>query len=94
MTQKFARRQFLKAAGAVPLASLALSPPSTGRAAPMPAHRTPTGGESSHKVRIATIQMNRVPQCDGLRTDPFSPEFSLRDLMTSIDRRGLADRMA
>ena len=39
------------------------------------------------KVRIATIQSNRVPTCDGLRTDPFNDEFSRDDLLKSIQRR-------
>jgi len=39
------------------------------------------------KVRIATIQSNRVPTCTDLKTDPFSDDFSMDDLLVSIDRR-------
>ncbi len=41
----------------------------------------------SDKVRVAAIQSNRVPTCDGLKTNPFSDEFSMNDLLQSIERR-------
>jgi len=41
----------------------------------------------SDKVRLATIQSNRVKTCDGLKTNPFSDEFSMDDLLQSIERR-------
>ena len=41
----------------------------------------------AEKARIATIQSNRVPTCDGLKTNPYSDDFSMEDLLASIDRR-------
>ncbi|HIE04256.1 MAG TPA: carbon-nitrogen hydrolase family protein [Candidatus Latescibacteria bacterium] len=41
----------------------------------------------SDKVRLATIQSNRVPSCKGLRTNPFSEDFSMEDLLRSIELR-------
>jgi len=41
----------------------------------------------SDKIRIGTIQSNRVPTCEGLKTNPFSDEFSMSDLLQSIERR-------
>jgi len=39
------------------------------------------------KVRVATVQSNHVPTCDGLKTNPFSDDFSMNDLLQSIERR-------
>ena len=41
----------------------------------------------SEKVRIASIQSRHVPTCDGLRTNPYSDDFSMDDLLLSIERR-------
>ena len=42
---------------------------------------------SSKYVRVATIQSNRVPKCEGLKIDPFLEDFSMDDLYESIERR-------
>jgi len=39
------------------------------------------------RIRIGTIQSNQVPSCSGLKTDPFSDDFSIQDFFTSIERR-------
>ena len=39
------------------------------------------------KTRVATIQSNRVPSCDGLQANPFNDGFSLDDLLESTERR-------
>jgi len=39
------------------------------------------------KVRVATIQSNHVPTYDGLKTDPFIEDFSMGDLLKSIELR-------
>ena len=84
MAHTFGRRQFIQAAACVPLASLAASARTAAQEEHLPqtAH---TG--SSEQVRIGTIQSNRVPTCEGLKTNPFSGDFSLRDLFTSIEKR-------
>lgn len=41
----------------------------------------------SDKIRIATIQSNKVPDCDSLKSNPYGENFSLKDLFESIDGR-------
>ena len=41
----------------------------------------------SDQARIATIQSNSISTCEGLKTDPFRDEFSMDDLLQSIERR-------
>lgn len=84
MTHTLARRQFLTAATCAPLLPLATSPRAKA-CQERPAQEGPGG--ASARVRIGTIQSNRVAACDGLKTNPFSPDFSLADLLTSIERR-------
>jgi len=74
-----ARRQFMQAAACMPLIPWPVA--QEDRAA----QSLPAG--SSERVRVCTIQSNRVPDCQGLQTNPFSGEFAKSDLFTSIDRR-------
>jgi predicted amidohydrolase len=87
---KVNRREFLKVsvtggASAVPLVI-------SGQAVSREELATPAKKQGkSEKVpgqaRIATIQSNHVPTCDGLKTDPFRNDFSLEELFTSVERR-------
>ncbi|MFC1715710.1 carbon-nitrogen hydrolase family protein [Candidatus Poribacteria bacterium] len=89
MEGKMTRREFVKSAavGAVSVASLGTA----AQSVELKEHSTePELGRKnsmSDKVRIATIQSNRVPTCSGLKTNPFSDEFSRDDLLLSIERR-------
>ncbi len=87
MSRSVGRRQFLQAATLGPLATLAFaqSPDSGEHAAPQII--PPATAKSQGRVRVATIQSNHVPTCQGLQTDPFRDGFSLDDLLTSIERR-------
>ncbi|MFC1526790.1 carbon-nitrogen hydrolase family protein [Candidatus Latescibacterota bacterium] len=51
----------------------------------------------SANSRIALVQNRTTPTCDGLRTDPFTDDFSMKDALLSIERKvdwyvGLLDR--
>ena len=41
----------------------------------------------SGTVRVGAIQSNRVSSCEGLNMDPYRDDFSMDDLLVSIDRR-------
>ncbi len=87
MKRQLARRRFLQAATLAPLASLAMAGGAVAGDTPAP-RIMPQGAEKgADRIRIGTIQSNQVPTCNGLRTDPFSSDFSMTDLLTSIERR-------
>ena len=86
MTREMTRREFIisSAAGAASVGfageAVASTPPDTVTKS--------TGRRSmSDTVRVATIQSNRVPTCDGLNTNLFRDDFSMDDLFQSIERR-------
>jgi predicted amidohydrolase len=55
----------------------------SSRAAVIPQQKTKPG----ETIRVATIQSNRVPDCDNAKTDPFSDGFNQNELLLSIERR-------
>ena len=87
MTRQLARREFIKAASVVPWASLAISEPLCAARQSEVETAPEQSGKPSGRVRIATIQSNRVAACDGLKTNPFSVDFSMHDVLVSIERR-------
>jgi len=89
MKGKMSRREFVRSAavGAASVASLGIAVQSV-ESKESSTKPEPGGSDNmSDKVRIAAIQSNRVPTCSGLRTNPFSDEFSMNDLLLSIERR-------
>jgi len=89
MERKITRREFISttAAGAASVASLGIAGQSLASEGPDTGSKSARRGNMSDKVRLATIQSNRVKTCDGLKTNPFSDEFSMDDLLESIERR-------
>ena len=88
MKREITRREFIKTTAGTAVAAsfgIAHQPVASGSSDTIP---EPVGRENmADKTRIATIQSNRVSTCDGLRTNPFSDEFSRDDLRESIQRR-------
>jgi predicted amidohydrolase len=83
------RRSFIKSAliGAASAASIGITGQHVSSDEPK-VNPEPTGRKNmAEKVRIATIQSNHVPTCDGLKIDPFSEDFSMGDLLKSIELR-------
>jgi hypothetical protein len=87
MKRRLARRQFLQAATLTPLASLAMAKGAVAGDVPEPRIMPRAAERSAGRIRIGTIQSNEVPSCRGLRTNPFSDDFSIQDLFASIERR-------
>ncbi len=87
MTGQLARRRFLQTAILAPLASLAMPRDLMAQDHPQPRIMPQSSTRKADRIRIGTIQSNRVPTCNGLITDPFADDFSINDLFASIDRR-------
>lgn len=89
MKHEMTRREFIQssAAGAALIASPGIAGDAVTATPSDAIVESKRRRKMSETVRIATIQSNRVPTCDGLKTDPFSDEFSMDDLFQSIDRR-------
>lgn len=83
MARHITRREFIKSAASVATAASSLGIAGQALTSEEPERRE----KMADKVRIATIQSNRVPTCDGLKTDPFRDNFSMDDLLKSIELR-------
>ena len=51
------------------------------------AAKSARSGKNNDRVRVATVQSNRVSACGVLHTNPFMEDFSMDDLLASIELR-------
>lgn len=89
MKQKITRREFMRlstvAATTAATVTHGMTPIYSQHHKSIP-KSVPTG-KKPDMVRLGTIQSGQVPTCTNLKTDPFSKDFSMKDLDQAIENR-------